>query len=186
MGRLQSIGCSSIRHVWGQLFRTLGIYRTLLFYIQKFQKLVIGLVTRCMQKSDLARTIGFRKILAYPVLLGKFYSEWNYPNFRIQIINFGHMCARMWPYSSMRSSLAGHLAYWTLFVTNWHVCHKLTHFDTEWNVPQELIRFLFAIEWHHMLTKGKLIVCHKLTSLNSVLLIKSPLAILHQLALFTY
>ena len=45
------------------------------FYIQKFQKLVIGLVTRCMQKSDLARTIGFRKILAYPVMLGKFYSE---------------------------------------------------------------------------------------------------------------
>ena len=47
-------------------------YRTLFFYSQKFQKLVIGLVTRCMQMSDLARTIGFRDILANSIILEKY------------------------------------------------------------------------------------------------------------------
>ena len=42
------------------------------FSTQKIQKLIIGLVTRCMQMSDLARTIGFRDILAYPVILEKY------------------------------------------------------------------------------------------------------------------
>ena len=45
------------------------------FYTRKIPKFIIGLVTGCMQVSNLARTIGFRNILAYPVLLEKFYSE---------------------------------------------------------------------------------------------------------------
>ena len=51
-----------------------------------------------MQMSDLARTVGFRDILAYPVTLEKhtqeIYLGQNYP-VRIHIVDFGHMCARM-------------------------------------------------------------------------------------------
>ena len=42
------------------------------FFYTKFQKLIISLVSRCMQMSDLARTIGFRDILAYSILPEKY------------------------------------------------------------------------------------------------------------------
>ena len=170
MGRLQSIGCGNTRHDWGRLFRISGIYSAhySFFCIRKIQKLIISLVTRCMQMSNLARTIGFRNMLAYPLVLEIYTQDEIIHLFRIYIVDLGHVTAGTWSHSSMRSRLAGHLAYWTLFVTSWHVsfCHRMAR-------------------WAYQ-KYGKPIVCHKVTCLNSFLLITLPLLILQQLTSFTY
>ena len=136
MGRLQSIERTNIRHAWNQLFKTSGFYRTLFFYT-KFQKLIISLVSRCIQTSDLARTIGYPDILAYSILLEKYAQKIlriNLSIFRIYIIDLGHVTAGTWSYSGMRSGSRPPSILDT-FVTSWRILSqvdKLSQVDTFW------------------------------------------------------